>query len=145
MNQRPYITYPATGKPENVPGASSKTLVSEPGKVSYGILDFPPHFVRSLHRHNTWELIIIDSSSAGPGYVFFDRRWWRAEPGSGVFVPKNYPHAWSSGSKTFKMLWVYGGTREEAGRVLDVPEGQFKAVTEDEEKNAPTWTTEKAG
>jgi hypothetical protein len=103
------------------------------------------HFIiSSLNRHNLWELIIIDGSSEGPGYVFFDGKWWRVLPGSGVFVPKGYSHAWSSGKNTFKMLWVYGGSRDEAGRIFDVPEAEGRPITPEEEKNARLWTGERA-
>jgi hypothetical protein len=107
MSDKPYIAYPPTAA---MPLPNSATYVSEPGKVSFGVQNFPPYYVRSLHRHNLWELIIIDGSSEGPGYVFFDGKWWRVLPGSGVFVPKGYAHSWSSGKNRFKMLWVYGGT-----------------------------------
>jgi hypothetical protein len=142
MSDRPYIVYPGTGV---MPLPNSATYVSEPGKVSFGVQNFPPYYVRSLHRHNLWELIIIDGSSEGPGFVFFDGRWWRVLPGAGVFVPKGYPHSWSSGKNRFKMLWVYGGSRDEAGRIYDVPEAEGKPITPEQEKNAPLWTAGKAG
>ena len=142
MSEKPYIAYPGTGV---MPLPNSATFVSEPGKVSFGVQNFPPYYVRSLHRHNLWELIIIDGSSEGPGYVFFDGKWWRVPPGAGVFVPKGYPHSWSSGKNRFKMLWVYGGSRDEAGRIYDVPEAEGKPITPEEENNAPLWTADKAG
>ncbi|MBM2824906.1 MAG: AraC binding protein [Dehalococcoidales bacterium] len=148
MDARPYIVYPRANK--SAAGTKTElainTFVNEPGQVSFGVNDFVPGLFRSLHRHYTWELIIIDSSSAGPGYTFFDGHWWRAEPGSGVFVPKGCPHSWSSGnSKGFKMLWVYGGSREEAGRIWDVRPEDGQPITPEEERNALVWTAEAAG
>jgi quercetin dioxygenase-like cupin family protein len=145
MTDKPYVAYPGSGRPGG-PAASpfSATYVSEPGKVSFGVQEFPPHYIRSLHRHNLWELIIIDGSSEGPGYVFFDGRWWSILPGAGVFVPRGYPHSWSSGKNRFKMLWVYGGSRDEAGRIYDVPEGEARPITEEEEKAATLWSADRA-
>ncbi len=48
---------------------------------------------------------MVDSSSEGPGYIFFDSHWWRVDVGATAFIPKGYPHAWSSGNNNgFKML-----------------------------------------
>src|ERR1039457_3775599 len=97
MTIQPFSTYP--GSPAEVlqvVEVVSKTYVNEPGQVSFGTIDYVPGWHVSLHHHNVWELILIDGGSAGAGFVMFGGRWWRAEPGSAVFVPKNYPHAWSS-------------------------------------------------
>ncbi len=145
MGARPYIVYPGATKPAEVVQAElvARTYISELGKVSFGVNDFVPGLFRPLHHHHTWELIIIDNSSEGSGYTFFDGHWWRAEPGSGVFIPKGYPHAWSSGNdKGFKMLWVYGGSREEAGRIWDVELEGSHPITPEEERNALDWTAE---
>ena len=141
MSERAYVVYPERAIFEN-PAAdvSPKVFINEPGTVSFGTIDFPMHYIRALHRHKTWELIILDNSSEGPGYVFFDDLWWRVLPGSGVFVPKGLSHAWSSGANRFKMLWVYGGSRKEAGRILDVPEGTMQPISADEEKKARIWS-----
>ncbi len=139
MADKPYIAYPGTKAASSSKEIAPTTLVSEPGKVSYGINDFKPGDFRTLHHHDRWELIIVDGSSAGPGFVFFDGKWWRAEPGSGTFVPPGYPHAWSAGSKGFRMLWVYGGSREEAGRHFHIEPITDKAITPEAEKNAPLW------
>ncbi len=147
MDSRPYIVYPSADKSAAVAQTElvTKTFISEPGQVSFGVNDFVPGLFRSLHRHYTWELIIIDDSSEGPGYTFFDGHWWRADPGSSVFIPKGYSHAWSSGNdKGFKMLWVYGGSREEAGRIWDVKPEAGQPITPEEEKNALVWTAEAA-
>ncbi len=148
MDAKPYIVYPVAGRSTKVAPAElvARTFINETGQVSFGVNDFVPGSFRTLHRHHTWELIIIDNISAGPGYIFFDSHWWRVDPGSGVFVPKGYPHAWSSGnSKGFKMLWVYGGSREQAGRIWDVRPEDGQGITPDEEKNALVWTAEAAG
>lgn len=139
---KPYIIYPHTATSAVSPeGGIVNKYVSEPGQVSFGVIDFIPGVFRALHHHHIWELIIIDASSEGPGYTLFDKHWWRVDPGSAVFVPKGCSHAWSSGSNNgFKMLWVYGGTREEAGRVWEEPIENARAITPEEEKNAPRWT-----
>ncbi len=148
MTAKPYITYPEKAATSTSGGATPGTVtpliyVSEPGKVSFGVLNFVPGLVRSLHHHNTWELIIIDGSSKGPGYVFYDNTWWRADVGSAVFIPPGYPHAWSSGNDNgFKMLWIYGDTREEAGRVYDADARHFPSITPEAEEKARVWTKE---
>jgi len=140
---RPYITYSNKDKRAEVQQVGpvvSTCYVNEPGQVSFGVIDYVPGWFIALHHHHTWELIIIDSSSAGPGYTFFEGHWWRAEPGSGVFIPRECPHAWSSGNiKGFKMLWIYGGSHEEAGRVYDADPETFQPITQQEEKNAFMW------
>lgn len=146
MGIRPYITYPGiTGSAEvqQVGEVVAKCYVNEPSQVSFGVIDYVPGWFIALHSHETWELIIIDSSSEGPGYTFFDGHWWRADPGSAVLIPKTYPHAWSSGNKKgFKMLWVYGGAHQEAGRTYHVDPETFRPITPDEEGKALTWTPE---
>jgi quercetin dioxygenase-like cupin family protein len=98
MSTTPYIVYPDTANFSASPeGGMIGKYVSELDQVSFGVIDFSPGMSRILHHHNTWELIIVDDSSDGPGFAFFDGHWWRVEPGSAVFVPKGYPHAWSSG------------------------------------------------
>ena len=149
MSVRPYIAYPGITEPVEVHqyhGALvSKCYISEPGQVSSGVIDYVPGWCIPLHHHHTWELIIIDNSSEGPGYTLFDGRWWRADPGSAVFIPKGCSHAWSSGnSKGFKMLWNYGGSRREAGRVWDTDTQTFQPITPEEERSALTWTAEAA-
>ena len=148
MDGRPYITYPGiTGSAEvqQVGEVVARCYINEPGEVSFGVIDYVPEWFIALHHHHTWELIIIDSSSEGSGYTFFEGQWWRADPGSAVFLPKGCPHAWSSGNdKGFKMLWVYGGAHEEAGRVYDTDPQTFQPITRDEERNAPIWTAETA-
>ena len=37
------------------------------------------------------------------------------------------------------MLWVYGGSLEEADRILDGNIEDFHAITSEEEKNALNW------
>jgi len=146
MGIRPYITYPGiTGSAgvQQVGGVVAKCYVNEPSQVSFGVIDYVPGWFIALHSHETWELIIIDSSSEGPGYTFFDGHWWRADPGSAVFIPKTYPHAWSSGNeKGFKMLWIYAGSHQEAGRTYHVAPETFQPITPDEEGKALTWTPE---
>ena len=141
MDAKPYIVYPDTANSAaSLEGGVVSKYISEPGQVSFGVVDFTLGLFRTLHHHYTWELIIIDNSSEGPGYTFFDGHWWRVDPGSAVFVPKGYSHAWSSGNNNgFKMLWVYGGTREEAGRVLEESFESAKPITLEEERNAPRW------
>ena len=141
MSERPYIVYPRKTAPlvagQPVP---ANVFVNEPGKVSCGVLDFVPGLVRATHHHDVWELIIIDSSSPGPGYVFFDEHWWRTNPGAAVFIPAGYAHAWSAGNNWgFKMLWIYGGTRDEAGRHYHVEPDSYQAITAEEEKGTAVW------
>ena len=117
--------------------------VDEPGKVSFGIKDYAPGVFIPLHHHHTWELVIIDSISEGPGYIFFDEKWWRCDPETVVFIPNEYPCAWSAGRKSFRMLWIYGGSLEETGRVLDLDTRADCAITPEEEYRAPspdTWS-----
>ena len=146
MVTKPYITYPKSpADVQRVGVVISKTYVNEPGQVGFGSIDYIPGWHISLHHHNVWELIIIDSGSVGPGFVMFGGRWWRAEPGSAVFVPNNSPHAWSSGNeKGFKMLWVYGGTHQEAGRIYDVEPEAFLGISREEERRATGWSPDKA-
>jgi quercetin dioxygenase-like cupin family protein len=114
--------------------------INEPGKVSFGVIDYVPGWFIATHHHRTWELIVIDGSSEGPGYTFFDGKWWRADPGSAVYLPKGVPHAWSAGSKKgFKMLWVYGGSTEEAGRIFDGNQEDFQSISVEEEQAAVPW------
>lgn len=146
MDFRPYIVYPTSESVEahQIGAVVAKCYINEPGQVSFGVIDYVPGWFIALHHH-TWELIIIDSSSEGPGYTFFDGHWWRADPGSGVFLPKGCPHAWSSGNeKGFKMLWIYGGSPEEAGRVYDADPETFQAITPEEKRSALIWTAEAA-
>jgi len=144
MSTKPYIIYPATAHPVEqgqLGAVSIMRFVDEPGQVSFGVIDYVPGWFIALHHHHTWELIIIDSSSEGPGYTFFGDRWWRADPGSGVFIPKGFPHAWSAGNDArFKMLWIYGDSQEEAGRVYDVDPGTFQPITREAERGALVWT-----
>ncbi len=148
MDDRPYITYPGiTGSAEvqQVGEVVDRCYIDELGEVSFGVIDYVPGWFIALHHHHTWELIIIDSSSEDSGYTFFEGQWWRADPGSAVFLPKGCPHAWSSGNnKGFKMLWVYGRGHEEAVRVYDADPQTFQPITRDEERNAPIWTAEAA-
>jgi len=147
MDFRPYIVYPTSESVEahQIGAVVAKCYINEPGQVSFGTIDYVPGWFIALHHHHTWELIIIDSSSEGPGYTFFDEHWWWADPGSGVFLPKGCPHAWSSGNeKGFKMLWIYGGSPEEAGRVYDADPETFQAITPEEERSALIWTAEAA-
>ena len=148
MDIRPYIAYPSATDTVEVHQTGeivNKCYVNEPSQVSFGVIDYVPGWFIALHSHETWEFIIIDSSSEGPGYTFFDGHWWRAAPGSAVFIPKTYPHAWSSGNeKGFKMLWIYGGSHQEAGRTYHVDPETFKPITPAEERKAPIWTSEAA-
>ena len=141
MRSGPYITY--SSKPlstQKLGDVVIKGYVNEAGQVSFGVIDYVPGWNIPLHRHNTWELIIIDASSPNAGFVLFDSRWWRAEPGSSVFVPKGFPHAWSSGNdKGFKMLWVYGGAHEEAGRIYEGNPNAFEPISRSEEMAATMW------
>ncbi|MFC1988942.1 cupin domain-containing protein [Chloroflexota bacterium] len=100
-----------------------------------------PGVSRGLHHHNTWEVIIVDNSSEGPGFTYFNEKWWMVDPGGTVFVPKGYPHAWSCGNNNvFKMLWIYGGTREEAGRCWEDDSKTSMVITPKEEILASRWT-----
>ncbi len=145
MTERPHITYPKPNKPVAKGDVPGTVFINEPGKVSFGANDFSPGLFRPLHGHHTWELIIVDGASDGPGYVNFEGRWWRVDPGAAVFVPKGCPHAWSSGNtRGFRMLWVYGGAREEAGRIWYVKPEEGRAITPEEERNALLWTPEAA-
>ena len=147
MNQRPYLIYPSQGaqvEAGQVGDVVVTRYVDEPGQVSFGVIDYVPGWRIALHHHNSWELIIIDGSSQGPGYTLFDGHWWRAEPGCAVFVPEGCPHAWSSGnSKGFKMLWVYGDSPTKAGRVYDTDPASFQAITEEQENGAGIWRLSK--
>ena len=145
-NVKPYIADISTAtilEVDQFGVAFNRCYINEPGQVSFGVKDYTPGRFVSPHHHRTWELIIIDGSSEGPGYTFFDGYWWRVDPGSGVLIPKGYPNAWSAGSdKGFKMLWVYGGSLEEADRIMDGDIQGFHAIIPEEEKNALTWTKE---
>jgi len=146
MGIKPYITYPGiTGSAEvqQIGEVVTKCYINEPSQVSFGVIDYVPEWFIALHSHETWELIIIDSSSEGPGYTFFDGHWWKADPGSAVLIPKTYPHAWSSGNeKGFKMLWIYPSSHQERGRTYHVDPETFQPITPDEEGKALTWTPE---
>lgn len=146
MHARPYIVYPETACPVEsgqLGAVVNRCFINEPGQVSFGVIDYVPGWYIALHHHHTWELIIIDKSSEGPGYAFFDGHWWCADPGSGVFLPKGVPHAWSAGrEKGFKMLWIYGGSHEEAGRIYDVDPRAFMPITPDDEDTTLRWTSD---
>jgi hypothetical protein len=146
VTQRPYIAYPK--RPKHDPGMTvpGETLINEPGKACFGANDFAPGLFRPLHGHHTWELVVVDGSSEGPGYIFFDGRWWRVDLGAAVFVPAKQPHAWSSGNtRGFRMLYLYGGSKEEAGRIWYGNPEEAKCISPKEEANAPAWTPEAAG
>jgi quercetin dioxygenase-like cupin family protein len=147
MSNKPYITYSDNPlSTQKVGAVVTKAYVNEAGQVSFGVIDYVPGWYIPLHRHNTWELIIIDASSPNAGFVLFNGRWWRAEPGSSVFVPKGYPHAWASGNETgFKMLWVYSGSHEEAGRTYEGNPEAFKPISKSEEKAARMWSATAMG
>ncbi len=146
MSTKPYIIYPDTARPVEVGKLGAVNImcyVNEPGQVSFGVIDYVPGWFIATHHHHMWELIIVDNSSEGPGYTFFDGRWWRADPGSGVFLPKGVPHAWSAGNQHgFKMLWIYGGSLEEAGRIYDTDPATFQPITQEQECAASIWTPE---
>jgi quercetin dioxygenase-like cupin family protein len=91
MEAKPYIRYPKPYQAGAAGEVSGTPFINEPGQVSYGVNDFKPGLFRALHGHHTWELLLVDSSSEGPGYVYFDGRWWRVPPGAAVFVPKGSP------------------------------------------------------
>jgi len=148
MDARPYIIYSDTAgiiKEAGLGEIVIKRYINEPGQVSFGVVDFVPGWFLAPHHHHTWELIIIDGSSEGSGYTFFDECWWRADPGCGVFLPKGCTHCWSAGNeKGFKMLWIYPASHEEAGRIYDVDPETFRAITPEEERSALIWTAEVA-
>jgi len=148
LDARPYITYSNTTdsvEVQHIGEVVTKCYINEPGKVSFGVIDYIPRWFIALHHHHIWELIIIDNSSEGPGYTFFNGYWWRADPGSAVFLPKGCPHAWSAGNdKGFKMLWIYGGSHEEAGRIYHGDAQTFQPITLEEERSALIWTAEAA-
>ena len=75
MEARPYIKSPKPYQPGATGEVSGTPLINEPGQVSLGINDFKPGLFRALHGHHTWELVLVDSSSEGPGYIYFDGRW----------------------------------------------------------------------
>jgi quercetin dioxygenase-like cupin family protein len=143
LNVKPYIADINTAtilEVDQLGCVFNRCYIDEPEQVSFGVKDYAPGRFVSPHHHRTWELIIIDSSSEGPAYTFFDGYWWRVHPGSAVFIPKGYPNGWSAGrDKGFKMLWVYGGSLEEADRIIDIDTQDFHAITPAEEKNALTW------
>ena len=136
---KPFISYEAVSKPLEIDDYGipfNICYLNEPGKMSFGVKDFAPGRFIPLHHHHSWELIIIDNISEGPGFIFFDETWWRADPGSSVFIPSGYPNAWSAGKRGFRMLWVYGGCLEEAGRVLDKNFRAIHSITLKEERSA---------
>ena len=53
MSEKPYIVYPKKTLPlvagQTVP---ANVFVNEPGKVSFGVLDFVPGLVRAPHHHD---------------------------------------------------------------------------------------------
>ncbi len=148
MGAKPYIIYPDKARLLYEAGLGEIVInnyINEPGQVSFGVVDFVPGWFLAPHHHHTWELIIVGDSSEGPGYTFFDSHWWRVDPGGCLFVPKGYTHCWSAGNeKGFKMLWIYPGSHEEAGRIYDGNPQNFKAITTEEEMNALVWTEETA-
>ena len=73
MDQQPYIIYPSEVKQVEagrVGEVINTCYIDEPGQVSFGVIDYVPGWRIPLHHHTTWELIIIDKSSAAPGYTF---------------------------------------------------------------------------
>lgn len=145
MKDNPYMIYPEMAKMHAEAGMKvvSKLFINEPGNVCYGTVDFVPGWSVALHSHNTWELIIVGGESEGPGYVFFNDQWWRANPGSALFVPKGFVHGWSAGKNNgFKMLWIYEGSVEEAGRNWVEDYRPSPVISPEEEKNALVWTPE---
>ena len=145
MNEQPYMIYPGTAKEHGEPGVKviSKLFINEPGKVCYGTVDFVPGWSVALHSHDTWELIIVGGESEGPGYVFFNDQWWRADPGSALFVPKGFVHGWSAGNYNgFTMLWIYEGSVAEAGRNWVKDYRTSPLISPEEEKDALGWTPE---
>lgn len=143
---KPCVSYPDIAKPLEVDQFRipfNLCYINEPGKLSFGVKDYAPGVFIPLHHHHTWELIVIDFISEGPGYILFDGAWWRADPGTAVFIPRGYPNAWSAGRKSFRMLWLYGGCLEEAGRVIDADPATMHAITLEEERTAlppERWT-----
>ncbi len=148
MGAKPYIIYPDKARLLYEAGLGEIVInnyINEPGQVSFGVVDFVPGWFLAPHHHHTWELIIVGDSSEGPGYTFFDSHWWRVDPGGCLFVPRGYTHCWSAGNeKGFKMLWIYPGSHEEAGRIYDGDPQTFKAITTEEEMYALVWTEETA-
>jgi len=147
MNEQPYMIYPDTATVHGEPGVEvvSKLFINESQQVCFGTVDFVPGWSVALHSHDTWEIIIVGGESEGPGYVFFHDQWWRADPGSALFVPKGFVHGWSAGNYNgFKMLWLYRGTVTEAGRNWVEDYRPSSIISPEEEKNALVWTTEAA-
>jgi len=123
----------------------SKLFINEPGKVCFGTVDFVPGWSVAMHTHDTWEIIIVGGESEYPGYVFFYDQWWRADPGSALFVPKGLVHGWSAGNYTgFKMLWLYQGSITEAGRNWVEDYRHSPIISQEEEESALVWTPEAA-
>ena len=147
MNEQPYMIYSDTVTEHGEPEVEviSKLFINEPGKVCFGTVDFVPGWSVALHTHDTWEIIIVGGESEGPGYVFFHDQWWRADPGSALFVPKGFVHGWAAGNYNgFKMLWLYQGSVAEAGRNWVEDYRHSSIISPVEEKNALVWTPEEA-
>ena len=145
MGNRPYIVYPDKDKvkTKHVGQVVRRDYIDEPGQVSCGMNEFVSGAFRPLHHHHVWEISIIDRSSEGPAYILLDGQWWRADPGSVVFIPEGYPHAWSTGSsKGFRVMWFLGGSVAEGSRVLDTDPETFQPITPEEEQSTSTWTAE---
>jgi len=137
-----YIAYPDSASSVVTEGGIVvNRYISEMGQVSLQVVDFVVGAFRALHHHHTWEITMVDSNSEGPGYIFFDRYWWRVDVGAVVFIPKGYAHAWSAGNNNgFKMLCIYGGTPEEASRVWEENLETVQPITTEEERNAHRWS-----
>ena len=120
-------------------------FVNEAGQVSSGQIDYQPGMFIAPHRHHTWELILVGPGSASAGYVWAQEQWWKAPPGSHVFLPKGMVHAWSCGNQAgFVMLWIYGGSREEAGRIYVGDPEAFRPITAEQQREARIWQPERS-
>jgi len=143
MEEQLRFVYPGIRPPaesKEIGHVLSQTWVNEAGVVSFGTINYVPGWYIAPHHHDIWELIIIDRSSPAAGFVYLDSRWWRAEPGSAVFIPRGVIHAWCSGNdQGFLMLGIYSGSTEEAGRHYDVDPRKFRAITREEERQAALW------
>jgi quercetin dioxygenase-like cupin family protein len=142
MRAETYVVYPHTAKiiTEAKVEVVGRLYINEAGRVCFGSTDFAPRSSVALHSHNSWEVIFVDTGSEGPGFVFFDNKWWRADPGTAVFVPKGLVHGWSAGnSKGFKMLWTYEGSVEEAGRNWAKDHRASQSIGVAEERDATLW------
>ena len=127
----PYTITSETARAVEMQGLTSvKIYVEEIGEFCYGVAIFSPREFVPPHYHNLGEIITVDARSDGPGFVFVNGIYRRADPGTTTYIPGGieHTHGWCAGEKGFIMHFTYPDTADRTGRYL-VERDDFHPIT----------------